>query len=41
MQRTGLEKEDIIVLLQDGMQLEEIGKAADQLPLKKYQKVLL
>ena len=35
MQRTGLEKEDIIVLLQDGMQLEEIGKAADQLPFKE------
>lgn len=34
MQRTGLEKEDIISLMQDGMKLEEIGKAADQLPFK-------
>ena len=35
VQRTGLEREDIVKLMQDGMQLEEIGEAADALPFKE------
>ena len=35
MQRTGLEKEDIIALMQDGLELQEIGEAAEMLPFKE------
>lgn len=35
MQKTGLEREDLIALMQDGLQLQEIGEAAQQLPFKE------
>lgn len=35
MQQTGLERKDIIALMQDGMQLEKISEAADNLPFKE------
>lgn len=34
-ERTGLERKDIMLLLQDGMKLEEISESADNLPFKE------